>query len=102
MPSSSVKHAGGGETPPRIPFFAEIDKEQVKAIMAAASRIEIVANQLVYQEGDTANRFFLLDVGIVKFSKVSKKGDEVLLALLSPGDVLGLAALLQPLTPYQG
>jgi CRP-like cAMP-binding protein len=90
------------ELPASIGLFAGIHEKQVAAIMAAAYSRKVDANQQVYQEGDKADRLFLLSAGRVKFYRISKKGDEVLLSWLSPGDAFGLGAILQPPYPYIG
>jgi CRP-like cAMP-binding protein len=88
--------------PTSIALFAGINEKQVAAITAAAHRKKVDANQQLYQEGDKADRLFLLGAGHVKFYRINKKGDEVLLSWLSPGDAFGLGAVLQPPYPYIG
>ncbi len=90
------------ELPASIALFAGIHEKQVAAIMAAAYSRKVDANQWLYQEGDKADRFFLLGAGRVKLYRISKKGHEVLLSWLSPGDAFGLGAILRPLYPYIG
>jgi CRP-like cAMP-binding protein len=108
MPSpSSVNNrtnqaSWSAELPASIALFAGINEEQVAAIMAAADSKKLDANQWLYQEGDKADRLFLLGAGRVKFFRISKKGDEVLLSWISPGDAFGLGAVLQPPYPYIG
>jgi len=94
--------AWSAELPASIGLFAGIHQKQVAAIMAAAYSKKLDANQQVYQEGNKADRLFLLSAGRVKFYRISKKGDEVLLSWLSPGDAFGLGAILQPPYPYIG
>jgi CRP/FNR family transcriptional regulator len=107
MPSPSVNNnakqaSWGAGLPASTALFAGINEEQVAETMAAAYSKKVDANQWLYQEGDKANRLFLLGAGRVKFYRISKKGDEVLLSWFSPGDAFGLGAVLQPPYPYIG
>lgn len=70
--------------------------------MAAASRKKVAGNQRLFQAGEKADRLFLLSAGSVKYYKITKKGEEVLLSWLSPGDIFGLSALFLPPSPYIG
>lgn len=107
VPSPSINNnaeqtSWGVKLPALTQLFAGINKKQVAAFMAAAYSRKVDANQWLYQEGDKPDRLFLLGAGRVKFYRISKKGDEVLLSWLSPGDAFGLGAVLRPPYPYIG
>ena len=54
------------ESTASLALFAGINEKQVAAIMAAAYSRKVDANQWLYQEGDKADRLFLLRAGRVK------------------------------------
>ena len=83
-------------------LFAGIDEKQLAAIMAAAYRKKVSAHQHLYHEGDKADRLFLLGAGRVKVYRIGKKGDQVVLLWLSPGDPFGVGGMLRPPYPYIG
>src|SRR5258708_12275086 len=84
------------ELPASIALFAGIHEKQVAAIMAAAYSRKVDANQWLYQEGDKADRFFLLGAGRVKLYKISKKGPKELLPCPPPVHAFAFAPILLP------
>jgi len=46
-------------------------------------------NQIIYQQGEKADQFFLIKSGAVKLSKINDKGDEIVCHYLIAGDILG-------------
>ena len=100
--AKQVRRGAGLPAASTAAFFAGIDEKQVAAIMAAAYRNKVSAHQQLYHEGDKADRLFLLGAGRVKVYRISKKGDEVGLFWLSPGDPFGVGGVLRPPYPYIG
>jgi CRP-like cAMP-binding protein len=83
-------------------FLAGMAKKQVSEIVGAAEIKKIGTRNIVMTEGSRPSHLFLLKSGRAKFYRVSRTGDEVLLALLTPGDVFGLGSLLARPAPYIG
>ena len=88
--------------PASTALLAGINDKQVATIIAAGDSKKVDAHQQLYHQGDNADRLFLLSAGRVKFYRITKQGDEVLLSWLSPGDAFGLGAILDPPYPYIG
>jgi CRP/FNR family transcriptional regulator, nitrogen oxide reductase regulator len=85
---------------PPTEFLAGIGKEQLLEILGAARVRKIGTEHVILNEGHTAKHLFLLKSGRAKFYRLTRKGDEVLLALLVPGDTFGLGTLLSRPVPY--
>ena len=83
-------------------LFDGIDVAARKKILAEARKKRVPASQIVIRDGERANRLFLLADGSIKFYRITPQGSEVLLWLLSAGDVFGLGTLLSRPAFYMG
>jgi CRP-like cAMP-binding protein len=79
-----------------------IAEREREVIFKSAERRHIAAKQIIVQHCTRASHLFLLCSGRVKYYRVTGQGDEVLLALLIPGDVFGLATFLAQPCNYIG
>lgn len=88
--------------PDQSKFLAGIPDRDQRLILGVAERRLISDRQLIIQSGDAAVCLFLLYEGNVKYYRVTEQGEELLLGWLTPGDVFGLATLLQNPPGYIG
>jgi CRP-like cAMP-binding protein len=75
--------------------FQNLKAEEVAALAQAAHRQAYKKGQLIFSQGDPANRMFLLKAGRVKLSKISEEGNEITLDLRQAGDFLGENMLIE-------
>lgn len=75
-------------------LFSGISQCVYEEICQAAHIKQLARGELLYLEGDAVNRIFLLVSGVVKITKLGAGGEEVILRLAIPGDVLGATNLL--------
>ncbi|MCS7279800.1 MAG: Crp/Fnr family transcriptional regulator [Thermodesulfobacteriaceae bacterium] len=76
------------------PFFRELPEEILKEI-ALLGKIKIFEkNELIFSEGETAYGFYLISEGLVKIYKLSPKGKEQILHLLTKGEVFAEIVLM--------
>ena len=61
-----------------------------------AMQTHFVKDQLVFREGDLANRFYLIEDGAVALESQSADGQRVLIQTVRDGDVLGWSWLFPP------
>jgi CRP/FNR family transcriptional regulator, cyclic AMP receptor protein len=61
-----------------------------------AMRVSFVPNEIIFREGDPANRFYLIHTGKVVLEAHAADGDRVLIETLGAGDVLGWSWLFPP------
>jgi CRP-like cAMP-binding protein len=83
-------------------FLAGLTASAKKFILESAEHREFQANSLIVNAGDPATRLFLLRKGKVKYYRLSRKGDEILLWWVSPGEIFGIGALAAAPLRYIG
>jgi len=77
-------------------FVAGMKPEHLKKLVEAAMFKQFERDELVFREGDPANRFYLISRG--KIALESRRNDESapLVEFLGPGNVLGWSWLFPP------
>jgi CRP/FNR family transcriptional regulator, nitrogen oxide reductase regulator len=75
------------------PLFSSILPSEYSSIAAAAHIKEFARGEILYVEGDPVPQVLLITSGMVKTAKVGMSGQEVILGLATPGDVLGALGL---------
>ena len=86
--------------PPAL--FAGLPSEQKRSIIESADERRFSARRVILRADEPVPGFFLIQKGKVSYARHTEKGDEVLLALLVPGDVFGLRSLLPDPVPSIG
>jgi len=79
-------------TPPKL--LSGLTPAQKKIVIHSAEQRRISAKQLIVRTGDPAANLFLLIQGTIKYYRVTKTGEEVLLWWLVKDDCFGIGALL--------
>lgn len=69
--------------------FADIPKADCIAILASAHDRQFPRRHSIFFQGDPARQVFLLTSGFTKITQLGTSGQEVILRLNGPGDVLG-------------
>lgn len=78
------------------PMFSELDDESMTALVAMMGRTRLSRGQVLFTEGDTADRLYAVLEGKVKLSRSSTDGQDTVLAVLGPGQVFGELSLFDP------
>ncbi len=78
------------------PLFGELDDESMTAMLAMMDRTVLKRGEVLFHEGDAADRLYAVVDGKVKLSRVSTGGQDSLLAILGPGQVFGELSLFDP------
>lgn len=73
----------------RLEAFSEISSSDCAAIVADAQEMQFQRHSTIFSEGSPANRVALLLSGCVKITQGRAQGQEVILRLNGPGDLLG-------------
>jgi CRP/FNR family transcriptional regulator, cyclic AMP receptor protein len=77
------------------PFFIGMSESHIRLLADCAMRSQFVAGQIIFQKGETANRFYLIERGRVALE--SSTGDEVVrIDEVVPGDLLGWSWIFPP------
>ncbi len=75
-------------------LFSRILPAEYTEICRAARTKQFTRGEMLHFEGDAVERVLLLTSGYAKITKFSRAGEEVILRLGVPGDVLGAVGLL--------
>jgi CRP/FNR family transcriptional regulator, cyclic AMP receptor protein len=79
----------------RMPIFSGMDASHLRILSAAAIRIEFRAGQMIFRQGEPANRFFVIENG--KVGLISEaQGETSRFAILGSDEVLGWSWLFPP------
>lgn len=78
------------------PFLRDLKPAHLRLLADSAMRMRYAAGQLLFREGDPANRFYLIEQGRVSLE--SHRTDEAPAPIqeIGPGDVLGWSWLFPP------
>ena len=78
------------------PFLMGLSEHQVRLMADCAIRTHFDANQVIFREGETANRFYLVEEGKVALESAAYTGEPVTIDMVGDGDLLGWSWLFPP------
>ncbi|MBI2186423.1 MAG: Crp/Fnr family transcriptional regulator [Acidobacteria bacterium] len=74
-----------------LDVLTDAQKRQVEAM---TRMLDVKHGERIYAPGDPSDHIFLLKVGVVRISTVGANREELILALLYPGDIFGELAVV--------
>ena len=77
-----------------VPLFAGIERVHLVWLVAAVERVDVVADQLFFDEDDPGDRFFVFIKGKAVVEKRTEGGGWQSVAELSPGETFGEMAIV--------
>lgn len=78
------------------PFVKGMTAEHVKTLLESAMPAEFTAGEIIFREGDPANRFYLIESGKVELESRKQDRPPVHIQTIGAGDVLGWSWLYPP------
>lgn len=78
------------------PFLRNLDKQYLEVLTGCASNVSFRAGELIFREGDEANRFYLIREGKVALEVHAAGVGVITIQTLDNGDVLGWSWLVPP------
>ncbi len=78
------------------PFFRGLSQEHLRTLADSAMQTWFEASELIFHDGDLANRFYLIIEGRVDLESSVRKADAVVLQTLGSGELLGWSWLFSP------
>ena len=78
------------------PFLRGLKPEHLRLLVNSALRMHYKAGELIFCEGDPANRFYLIEQGRVSLESPRRDEAPVAVQVIGPGDVLGWSWLFPP------
>ena len=80
-----------------IPFFTGMSNRHIRILASAACRTRFREGQVIFHQGETANRFYLIEEGVIELEATLEPGERRIVAgTIHPGDVLGWSWLFPP------
>ncbi len=77
-----------------MPLFSLLDAAQVMEIMRVCRIVTCAAGEVLFQEDEAADAMYIIERGEVAVTRRSQSGDEVTVAYLGDGSVVGEMALI--------
>lgn len=78
------------------PFLCGLKPEHLRLLADSAMRMHYEAGELIFREGDPANRFYLIEEGRVSLESPRRHEAPVAVQIIGRGDVLGWSWLFPP------
>ena len=78
------------------PFLKGLKPEYIRLLTSYAMRMQFKENELIFREGDPANRFYLIEEGLVALEapRLDEPGQQI--QTVGPGEPLGWSWLYPP------
>ncbi len=77
-------------------FLLGLNEHHVRLLADCAVRVAFEANQIIFREGETANRFYRIERGEVVLESNTAGGEAIVIDTISNGDLLGWSWLFSP------
>lgn len=84
-----------------LPLFERMADEDLDEVLASASSRRYAVGEAVFEQGETADRFFVLLHGRLRVTQVTPQGQQIVVRMVNPGDLFGIAKALAR-TDYPG
>lgn len=79
----------------RVSIFSILQEDQIDEVVSKIVTRNYKKGQIIFFEGDTADKLYIVSQGKVKVFKYTKEGKEQILYILSSGDFIGDLSLLK-------
>ncbi len=80
----------------QAPLFNALDDEAAAALRASMTESRLRRGEVLFREGDSGDKAYVVLEGKVKLGRTSADGRENLLAILGPGQMFGELSLFDP------
>jgi CRP/FNR family transcriptional regulator, anaerobic regulatory protein len=77
----------------KVPIFNSLAFEEMLEVSMTTTQREYEKGEIIYLEGENAEKLFIISTGKVKVVKLSEGGKEQVIRVLGPGDFLGELSL---------
>jgi CRP/FNR family transcriptional regulator len=82
------------ETIQKSEVFSSLKSEELENISNYFEEVTFKNNDTIFNEGDPSDKFYLVAEGSVKVLKHTVMGKDIILEMMSPGDIFGGVAVL--------
>jgi len=77
-----------------LPLFAQVSDAQAERLLTGQIGLEVAAEQVLLLEQDEGEGLVVIQSGLAKVRAFSADGEEAVMAVLGPGDLMGEMAVL--------
>jgi CRP-like cAMP-binding protein len=95
-PTAPVNETDLSKIVSKHPFLEGMEPRLLSSLTEAAMLYEFKKGEVIFREGDIANRFFLIRSGKVALESREEEREPHLIAYLGAGDVVGWSWLFSP------
>lgn len=81
-------------------LFSQLDEGQLERVRKMSSEIELKDNETLFEAGDEAKRFFLVQEGQMKLSRLSMNGNEKVIEVVIAGHTFAEALMFSDNPAY--
>lgn len=81
-------------------LFSPLDEARLQRLAETARRVDLQPGEVLFHRDDPANRFFLVEQGQIKLSRVSAGGQEKVIEIMGPGDTFAEAVMFMGTNRY--
>ena len=81
-----------------VPPFSKLDNQEIRAVLDLASSRHLDEGVTVFEEGDEAERFFILLDGYIRVVRYTPEGEQVIVCHIPPGQLFGIARAINRTT----
>jgi CRP-like cAMP-binding protein len=78
------------------PFLAGMNRSQLSLLTDCAMVVHFNPGEVIFREGELANRFYLIETGKVILESSGRAGDPVIIDSVGAGDLLGWSWMFPP------
>ena len=78
-----------------LPLFEAMQPAELDNVLASAGSRRYGPGEAVFKQGEAADEFFVLLHGRLRVTKVTPEGQQVVVRMVAPGDLFGIARALQ-------
>lgn len=78
----------------RAPLFSVLPPPELRTLAAKFHALRFRRGEMIFREGEPAERMFVIEHGRVKLSSSSPHGGELLIAVVGPGQIFGELAVI--------
>jgi len=80
----------------KAPLFARLEDDSATALASAMGTIRLKKGEVLFHEGDSEDRLYVVVSGKIKLGRSGSAGRENLLAVLGPGQMFGELSVFDP------
>lgn len=78
-----------------LPLFEAMDAAEIDDILLTAASRRYGSGDVVFEQGQVADQFFVLLFGRLRVTQVTSEGQQIVIRMVNPGDLFGIAKALQ-------